>query len=30
MGGKHWLDDEGNIGGMMMYSEDLLRETHIF
>ena len=26
---KHWLDEEGNIGGMMMYSEDITRETHI-
>ena len=26
---KHWLDEEGNIGGMMMYSEDITRESHI-
>ncbi|RQO75498.1 hypothetical protein DBR43_09135 [Pedobacter sp. KBW06] len=26
---KHWLNEEGNIGGMMMYSEDITRETHI-
>lgn len=26
---RHWLDDEGNIGGMMMYSEDVTGSANV-